>query len=275
MIESNEKLSQTRQCQLLSLARSTFYYQPQSLDNEKLALLRKLDEQYLKTPQYGARSYATWFVRQGISIGRKRAANMMKILGIVSTAPKPKTSNPDKRHKTYPYLLKGVVINRSNQVWTADITYVPMEKGFGYLVAIMDWHSRKVLSWRLSNTLDADFCIQALEAAIQDYGCPEIFNTDQGAQFTAEAWIGILKNHGIQISMDGKGRYHDNIFIERLWRTVKYELLYTRAFSNLKEVRQNLTQWFDWYNQERFHRNLDNQTPNEVYWQYTAIHQAA
>lgn len=275
MIESNEKLSQTRQCQLLSLARSTFYYQPQSLDNEKLALLRKLDEQYLKTPQYGARSYATWFVRQGISIGRKRAANMMKILGIVSTAPKPKTSNPDKRHKTYPYLLKGVVINRSNQVWTADITYVPMEKGFGYLVAIMDWHSRKVLSWRLSNTLNADFCIQALEAAIQDYGCPEIFNTDQGAQFTAEAWIGILKNHGIQISMDGKGRYHDNIFIERLWRTVKYELLYTRAFSNLKEVRQNLTQWFDWYNQERFHRNLDNQTPNEVYWQYTTIHQAA
>ena len=200
---------------------------------------------------------------------------MMKILGIVSTAPKPKTSNPDKRHKTYPYLLKGVVINRSNQVWTADITYVPMEKGFGYLVAIMDWHSRKVLSWRLSNTLNADFCIQALEAAIQDYGCPEIFNTDQGAQFTAEAWIGILKNHDIQISMDGKGRYHDNIFIERLWRTVKYELLYTRAFSNLKEVRQNLTQWFDWYNQERFHRNLDNQTPNEVYWQYTAIHQAA
>lgn len=275
MIESNEKLSQTRQCQLLSLARSTFYYQPQSLDNEKLVLLRKLDEQYLKTPQYGARSYATWFVRQGISIGRKRAANMMKILGIVSTAPKPKTSNPDKRHKTYPYLLKGVVINRSNQVWTADITYVPMEKGFGYLVAIMDWHSRKVLSWRLSNTLDADFCIQALEAAIQDYGCPEIFNTDQGAQFTAEAWIGILKNHDIQISMDGKGRYHDNIFIERLWRTVKYELLYTRAFSNLKEVRQNLTQWFDWYNQERFHRNLDNQTPNEVYWQYTTIHQAA
>ena len=165
MIESNEKLSQTRQCQLLSLARSTFYYQPQSLDNEKLALLRKLDEQYLKTPQYGARSYATWFVRQGISIGRKRAANMMKILGIVSTAPKPKTSNPDKRHKTYPYLLKGVVINRSNQVWTADITYVPMEEGFGYFVAIMDWHSRKVLSWRLSTTLNADFCIQALEAA--------------------------------------------------------------------------------------------------------------
>jgi putative transposase len=192
MIESNEKLSQTRQCLLLSLARSTFYYQPQSLDNEKLALLRKLDEQYLKMLQYGARSYATWFVRQGIGIGRKRTANMMKILGIVSTAPKPKS---------------------------AELMFIQ--------------HT------------ECRFCIQVLEAAIQDYGCPEIFNTDQGAQFTAEAWICILKNHGIQISMDGKGRYHDNIFIERLWRTVKYEFLYTRAFSSLKEVRQNLTQWFD------------------------------
>ena len=277
MIEPNEKLSQTRQCQLLNLARSTYYYQPQPATDEGLALLRQMDEQYLKTPQYGARSYATWFVRQGIMIGRKKAASMMKILGILSTAPRPKISNPDKQHKTYPYLLKSAVINRPNQVWTADITYVPMEKekGFGYLVAIMDWHSRKVLSWRLSNTLDADFCVQALEAATQDYGCPVIFNTDQGAQFTAEAWICVLKHHGIQISMDGKGRYHDNIFIERLWRTVKYELLNTKAFSDLKEVRQSLSRWFDWYNQERFHQSLDNQTPNEVYYQYTTIHQAA
>ena len=152
---------------------------------------------------------------------------------------------------------------------------MPMEKGFGYLVAIMDWYSRKVLSWRLSNTLDADFCIQALEAAIQDYGCPKIFNTDQGAQFTAEAWISVLKNSSILIRMDGKGRYHDNIFVERLWRTVKYECLYTIAFNNLKEVRKNLTQWFDWYNQQRFHQSLDNQTPNEVYYQYATIHQAA
>ena len=193
----------------------------------------------------------------------------------IDTAPKPGTSIPAKQHKIYPYLLKGKVINQPNQVWAADITYVPMEKGFGYLVAIMDWHSRKVLSWRLSNTMDADFCVQALQAAIQDHGCPQIFNTDQGAQFTSEAWIAVLKNHDIQVSMDGKGCYHDNIFVERLWRTVKYELLYTRAFSDLKEVRKSLTQWFNWYNQERFHQGLDNQTPNEVYYQYQAIHQAA
>lgn len=275
MIELNEKLSQTRQCQLLSLARSTYYYRPQPASDVELALLRKMDEQYLKTPQYGSRSYATWFLRQGILIGRKKAASMMKTLGIISTAPKPGTSIPAKQHKIYPHLLKGQVINRPNQVWAADITYVPMEKGFGYLVAIMDWHSRKVLSWRLSNTMDADFCIQALQAAIQDHGCPQIFNTDQGAQFTSEAWIAVLKNHDIQISMDGKGCYHDNIFVERLWRTVKYELLYAKAFSDLKEVRKNLTQWFGWYNQERFHQGLDNQTPNEVYYQFQAIHQAA
>ena len=169
---------------------------------------------------------------------------MRKVLGIISTAPKPKTSHPNKQHKTYPYLLKGTVIDRPNQVWAADITYVPMEKGFGYLIATMDWYYHKVLSWRLSNTLDADFCVQALETAIQDYDCPEIFNTDQGAQFTAEAGISVIKNSNVQISMDGKGRYHDNIFVERLWRTVKYELLYTKAFDNLKAVRQSLTQWF-------------------------------
>lgn len=194
-----------------------------------------MDEQYLKTPQYGSRSYATWFKRQGIAVGRKKAASMMKILGIISTAPKPKTSAPGKQHKVYPYLLKGKIIDQPNQVWATDITYVPMEKGFAYLMVIMDWHSRKVLSWRLSNTLEADFCVQALEAAIQDYGCPQIFNTDQGAQFTSEAFTDVLKAHHIQISMDGKGCYRDNIFVERLWRTVKVEHLYTRAFNHLKD----------------------------------------
>ncbi len=275
MIELNDKPSRVRQCHLLGLARSTYYYQPQPATDTELTLLRKMDEQYLKTPQYGSRSYTTWFLRQGILIGRKKAASMMKTLGIISTAPKPRTSIPAKQHKIYPYLLKGKAINRPNQVWAADITYVPMEKGFGYLVAIMDWHSRKVLSWRLSNTMDADFCVQALEAAIQDHGCPQIFNTDQGAQFTSEAWIAVLRNHDVQVSMDGKGCYRDNIFVERLWRTVKYELLYTRAFSDLREVKQGLTQWFGWYNQERFHQGLDNQTPNEVYYQFQAIHQAA
>ncbi|WP_176492754.1 IS3 family transposase [Nitrosomonas ureae] len=200
---------------------------------------------------------------------------MMKTLALSAPRQNPEPVFQPNNTKIYPYLLKGKAINRPNQVWAADITYVPMEKGFGYLVAIMDWHSRKVLSWRLSNTMDADFCVQALETAIQDHGCPQIFNTDQGAQFTSTAWLAVLKNHDIQISMDGKGCYRDNIFVERLWRTVKYELLYTRAFSDLKEVRKSLIQWFDWYNQERFHQGLDNQTPNEVYYQFQAIHQAA
>lgn len=275
MIEPPESLSKSRQCALLGLPRSTYYYQPQPVNDEELSLLRLMDEQYLKTPQYGSRSYSTWFLRQKIAVGRKKAASMMNTLGIISTAPKPKTSTPRKQHKVYPYLLKSKVIDQPNQVWASDITYVPMETGFGYLVVIMDWYSRKVLSWRLSNTMEADFCVQALEAAIQDYGCPQIFNTDQGSQFTSEAFTDVLKANHIQISMDGKGCYRDNIFVERLWRTVKYEHLYTRAFNNLKEVKQSLIHWFEWYNRERFHQGLDNLTPDEVYYQYQTISQAA
>ena len=275
MIEPHDKLSITQQCQLLGLPRSTYYYQPQPFNDEELALLRLMDEQYLKTPQYGARSYATWFQRQGIAVGRKKAAAMMETLGIISTAPKPKTSSPGKQHKIYPYLLRNKIIDRPNQVWASDVTYVPLEKGFAYLVVIMDWHSRKVLSWRLSNTLEADFCVQALEAAIQDYGYPQIFNTDQGIQFTSTAFTDVLKDNLIQISMDGKGYYRDNIFVERLWRTVKYEHLYTREFANVVEVRESLIHWFEWYNQERFHQRLDNLTPDEVYYPHQAILQAA
>lgn len=275
MIEPHDKLSITQQCQLLALPRSTYYYQPQPLNDDELALLRRMDEQYLKTPQYGSRSYATWFQRQGMEVGRKKAASMMVTLGIISTAPKPKTSSPSKQHKVYPYLLRHKVIDSANQVWASDVTYVPLAKGFAYLVVIMDWYSRKVLSWRLSNTLEADFCVQALEAAIQDYGCPQIFNTDQGSQFTSEAFTDILNEHEIQISMDGKGCYRDNIFVERLWRTVKYEHLYTRAFANVGEVRDSLRQWFDWYNQERFHQSLDNLAPDEVYYPEQRIPQAA
>jgi putative transposase len=275
LIEPHGSLSQVRQCQLLNLARSTYYYQAQPINHADLILLRMMDEQYLKTPQYGSRSYATWFQRQGIMLGRKKASSLMKMLGIVSIAPKPKTSISSKQHKVYPYLLKDLVINKPNQVWAADITYVPMEKGFGYLVAIIDWHSRKVLSWRLSNTLDADFCHQALAAAIQEYGCPQIMNTDQGVQFTSDAFTSILKKQHIQISMDGKGCYYDNIFVERLWRTVKYELLYTREFNNLKEIKKNLITWFDWYNQERFHQSLDRLTPDEVYYNDQRINRVA
>ncbi len=240
MIEPLEKLSKTQQCTLLGMSRSTYYYQPQPLNDDELDLLRRMDEQYLKTPQYGTRSYATWFCRQGIPVGRKKAASMMKTLSIISTAPKPKTSAPSKQHKVYPYLLKGKRIDQPNQVWASDITYVPMERGFAYLVVIMDWHSRKVLSWRLSNTMEADFCVEALEVAIQDHGCPQIFNTDQGAQFTSEAFTGVLKARHIQISIDGKGCYRDNIFVERLWRTVKYEHLYTHAFHNLNRGKEKL-----------------------------------
>ncbi len=275
MIEPPESLSKSRQCALLGLPRSTYYYQPQPANDNELSLLRLMDEQYLKTPQYGSRSYSTWFHRKGIAVGRKKAASMMNTLGIISTAPKPKTSTPGKQHKVYAYLLKNKVIDQPNQVWASDITYVPMETGFGYLVVIMDWYSRKVLSWRLSNMMEADFCVQALEAAIQDYGCPQIFNTDQGSQYTSEAFTDMLKASHIQISMDGKGCYRDNIFVERLWRTVKYEHLYTRAFSNLKEVKQSLIHWFEWYNRERFHQGLDNLTPDEVYYQHQIISQAA
>ena len=275
MIEPHDKLSITQQCQLLGLPRSTYYYQPQPFNDEELALLRLMDEQYLKTPQYGARSYATWFQRQGIAVGRKKAAAMMETLGIISTAPKPKTSSPGKQHKIYPYLLRNKIIDRPNQVWASDVTYVPLAKGFAYLVVIMDWHSRKVLSWRLSNTLEADFCVQALAAAIQDYGYPQIFNTDQGIQFTSTAFTDVLKDNLIQISMDGKGYYRDNIFVERLWRTVKYEHLYTREFANVGEVRESLIHWFEWYNRERFHQGLDNLTPDEVYYPHQAILQAA
>ena len=257
------------------LVRATTTYQLQPLNDDELSLLRRMDEQYLTTPQYGARSYATWFKRQEIAVGRKKAASMMKILGIISTAPKAKTSIPGKQHKVYAYQLKGKLIDRSNQVWAADITYVPMEKGFAYLVVIMDWYSRKVLSWRLSNTMGTGFCVQALEAAIQDYACPQIFNTDQGSQFTSEVFTDLLKGNNNQISMHGKGCYRDNIFVERLWRTVKYEHLYTRAFANVGEVRQSLTHWFDWYNQQRFHQGLDNLTPDEVYCPHQTTSQAA
>lgn len=275
MIEPHRKLSKARQCELLRLPRSSYYYQPRPADDAELALLRQMDAQYLKTPQYGSRSYATWFQRQGIKVGRKKAVSLMKILGIASIAPKPNTSAPSRQHKIYPYLLRNKEINQPNQVWASDITYVPMEKGFGYLVVIMDWHTRKVLSWRLSNTMETDFCVQALEAAIQDYGCPEIFNTDQGSQFTSDTFTSMLKENDIQISMDGKGCYRDNIFVERLWRTVKYECLYTKEFNDLKEARKSLSVWFKWYNQERFHQSLDCLTPDEVYYQNQAIPQAA
>ena len=217
-----QRLSLSRQCKLLGLSRSSIYYQKRLINNEDLVLMRLIDEQYLKHPVWGSRSMTTFLRRQGWKINRKRVQRLMRTMGLEAIHPRPKTSKPHPEHKIYPYLLRDLVIDRPNQVWATDITYVPMHRGFMYLVAIMDWHSRKVLSWRVSNTLDSNFCVEALEEAIQIHGCPEIFNTDQGSQFTSNDFTGKLEEHEIKVSMDGRGRYQDNIFIERLWWTVKF-----------------------------------------------------
>jgi putative transposase len=236
--------------------------------------MRLIDEQYLKEPVWGSRSMTTFLRRKGWKINRKRVQRLMRKMGLEAVYPKPKTSKPHPEHKIYPYLLRDLTIDRPNLVWATDITYVPMHRGFMYLVAIIDWYSRKVLSWRISNTLDADFCVEALEEALRIHGRPEIFNTDQGSQFTSKEFTGKLKDNNIKISMDGRGRYLDNIFIERLWWTVKYHYLYLRTFDNGAELRQGLDNWFAFYNQERFHQSLGDKTPNEVYWQ-TLVSEAA
>ena len=227
--------------------------------------MRLIDEQFLKTPTWGSRSMKNHLRRLGYKINRKRVQRLMRIIGLEPIYPKPRTSRPHPEHKVYPYLLRDLIINRPNQVWAADITYIPMSRGFMYLVAVMDWHSRKILSWRVSNTLESEFCIEALEEALLRYGKPEIFNTDQGSQFTSQGFVGLLESHGIQVSMDGRGRVQDNIFIERLWWTIKYHYLYLHAFDNGTELRRGLHQWVDFYNHHRPHQALDNLTPDEVY----------
>lgn len=259
-------LSLSRQCQLVGVSRSSFYYKPTLVKPEDLELMRQIDEQYLKTPFYGSRSMTKHFRRLGHKINRKRVQRLMRLMGIEAVYPRPRTSKPHPGHKIYPYLLRNLTIDRPNQVWAADITYIPLRRGFMYLVAVMDWYSRKVLSWRLSNTLDADFCVSALEEAIRLYGRPEIFNTDQGSQFTSHVFTKVLKDNDIRISMDGRGNFRDNIFIERLWWTVKYQYLYLHAFNDGAELRQGLKDWFRFYNKERFHQSLDDKTPDEVYY---------
>ena len=228
--------------------------------------MRLIDEQYLKTPSWGSRSMRNHLRRLGYKVNRKKVQRLMRLMGLEAIYPKPKTSRPHPQHKVYPYLLRNLKIDRANQVWAADITYIPMSRGFMYLVAVMDWYSRKLLSWRVSNTLDSDFCVQAVEEALSRFGAPEIFNTDQGAQFTAAAFTDLLKSHHVSISMDGRGRVQDNIFIERLWWTLKYQYLYLWSFANGSELRQGLGQWFKFYNAERSHQALDNLTPDEVYF---------
>jgi putative transposase len=260
-----DRLSVKRQCRLLGISRSTIYYEKQLEKEEDLLLMRKIDEQYLKTPSWGSRSMTGHLRRLGFNVNRKRVQRLMRRMGLSAIYPRPKTSKPYPEHKIYPYLLRGMAIDHPDQVWCADITYVPMSHGFMYLVAVMDWHSRKVLSWGLSNTLDAHFCVAALEVAIHRYGTPAIFNTDQGSQFTSEEFTGTLKKNDIRISMDGQGRFQDNIFIERLWWTVKYQYLYLQEFENALDLRKGLQAWFRMYNEERPHQALKGKTPDEVY----------
>ena len=267
MVDPQEpNLSIARQCRLLNIQRSSFYYRPKPLKAEDLEFMRLIDQQYLKTPTWGSRSMRNHLQRLGYKVNRKRVQRLMRVMGLEAIYPKPRTSRPHPEHKIYPYLLKDLSIERPNQVWAADITYIPMSRGFMFLVVVMDWHSRKILSWRLSNTMEVDFCVEALQEAIKRYGCPEIFNTDQGAQFTSEAFTKVLKDNNITISMDGRRRVQDNIFIERLWWTLKYHYLYLRSFANGSELRAGLREWFCFYNHERFHQALDNWTPDEVYY---------
>ena len=265
-IHTEHELPKTRRCALLAIARSSAYYRPEPVSEADLAVMRLVDEIHLELPFYGTRRMRDELEERGHTVNRKRIQRLMRLMGLRALYPRRRTSQPGKGHKIYPYLLRDLRVGRANQVWATDVCYIPMAKGFMYLVAIMDWHTRRVLSWRVSNTLDTDFCIEALEEALQRYGAPEIFNTDQGSQFTSEAFTGVLKEHGINISMDGKGRWVDNVFVERLWRSVKYEDVYLRAYETPAELRAGLTRYFQFYNARRRHSALDRRTPDAVYF---------
>jgi len=270
MVKRTDPLPVVRQCELLGLPRSTFYHIPMPVTDEELELMARMDRCHLEHPYYGSRRIRDWLEDEGYRVNRKRVQRLMRTMGLVALYPKRNLSLANQAHKVYPYLLKGLVIDRPNQVWATDITYIPMVRGFVYLVAIMDWHSRRVLSWRVSNTLDTGFCIEALNEAMELYGAPEIFNTDQGSQFTSEELTGVLKQHQIRISMDSKGRWVDNVFVERLWRSVKYEEVYLRAYESIGHARASLSKYFAFYNAKRRHQSLDRRTPDSVYYQDAA-----
>jgi len=266
MAESD--VSVERRCHLLGLPRASFYRGlALGLRAGDLELMGRIDKLYLEHPWMGSRTLSTMLTTPEQAVGRDRVRRLMRIMGIESLAPKPGTSRRHSKHPIYPYLLRGMTIDQPNQVWATDITYIPMHKGFMYLIAIMDWATRKVLSWRISNTLDTRFCVDALKEAIRKYGTPEIFNTDQGCQFTSEAFTSVLKSAGVKISMDGKGRFKDNIFIERLWRSLKYERIYLKAYETGVELCKDLKIWFTFYNENRPHTALSKLSPDEVYFQ--------
>jgi putative transposase len=266
MIERGTEVPVKRQAQLLQLSRSSVYYEARPISDRDLTLMRRIDELHLQLFYYGSRKLAAQLRREGQEVGRRHVTTLMRRMGIEALYRKPRTSIPAREAAIYPYLLSGLVVERPNQVWASDVTYLPMAHGFMYLVAILDVASRKVLSFRLSNTLTADFCVEALEEAMAQFGRPEIFNTDQGSQFTSEEWIKVLKDAGVAISMDGKGRWIDNVFIERLWRSVKYEEVYLHAYTNGTEARSALTRYFSTYNAVRLHQCLEYRTPDEVYF---------
>ncbi len=270
MVTRKEPLPIIRQCELLDLPRSTFYHVPKPVSEADLDLMKRIDQCHTELPFYGSRRIADWLKDEGCPVNRKRVQRLMRTMGMVAVYPKRNLSLANPAHKVYPYLLRHLSIDQPNQVWAADITYIPMARGFVYLVAVMDWHSRKVLSWRLSNTMDSHFCVDALEEAIIRYGTPEIFNTDQGSQFTSDAFIDVLKDNEIQISMDGKGRWLDNVFIERLWRSVKYEEVYLKAYDDVGHAKVSLDNYFRFYNERRRHQSLARQTPDSVYYQPAA-----
>ena len=265
MIDREHELPLVRQADLLGLSRGSLYYKNRPVTAAALAIMRRIDELHLEYPFAGSRMLGDLLRGEGVEIGRERVARMMRRMDIVAIYRRPNTSKPSPGHKIYPYLLRGLAVDRPNQVWATDITYIPLALGFVYLVAIIDWHSRAVLAWRLSNTLDVSFCIETLEEALGRWGTPGIFNTDQGAQFTSEEFTGVLKKKGIQISMDGKGRCLDNVFVERLWRSLKYEEVYLNPYDGPREARSGIGRYLDYFNEERPHQALGHQTPMDVY----------
>jgi putative transposase len=266
MIEPDHPLPITKQAEVLEISRSSVYYRPRPLSDADLMLMRKIDELHLDYPFAGSRMLRDMLAQQGFEVGRRHVRTLMRRMAIEAIYRKPNTSKPAPGHRIYPYLLRGVAITRPNQVWSTDITYIPMARGFVYLVAVVDWFSRRVLAWRLSITLDVSFCIEALEEALSKYDKPEIFNTDQGSQFTSEAFTGRLKMEGIEISMDGKGRWCDNVFVERLWRSLKYEHVYLHAYETVAEARSKIGRYLEFYNTSRPHSSLGAQTPDQVYF---------
>jgi putative transposase len=276
MIDPTLDLAVSTQCQLLGLARSTYYYEStQSESDLNLALMEEIDRLYLAHPENGSRMMTKVLRRQGHEVNRKRVQRLMQLMGLRSLCPQPKTTTPNKAHPVYPYLLRGLNVDHPNHVWCSDLTYIPFKKGFLYLVAIMDWHSRKVLTWRVSNTMTSDFCVAALTEALALYGTPEIFNTDQGAQFTSDAFTSVLRDAGVRVSMDGVGRAIDNVFIERLWRTLKYDHVYLNPADSGNACRDGITEFLTYYNEDRPHSALNDATPDEVYYQSRINQRAA